>query len=184
MREGRDDNDPRDFARNKLFFATEVLSGISLREFVQKQPRSRLGVLEAVQLVQNLTKIVNEVHSRNVLYQNLTPETVIIDWNHTQSSMDQARLTLVDFSQACTKSDENPPLNQLAESRWYKAPQTNAKLHRYKSTIDTSDICALLLWLLTECDPKHSEDKLPHQQDNVNDELDRRIALAVRNASM
>ena len=184
MREGRDNNDPRDFAKNKLFFATKVLPGVSLKEFILKQARSRLGVLEAIQLIQNLTEIAKEVHSRNVLHQNLTPETVMIDWNHTQSSIDQARLTLVDFSQAYIKSDEKSPLNQLAESRWYKAPQTNVKLHRYRPTIDTSGICALLLWLLTDCDPKHNEDKLPHQQDNVKDEIDRRIALAVRNASM
>lgn len=184
LREGRDNIDSRDLPRNKLFFATTMLSGVSLKEFVQKQLHNGLGVIEAVQLVQSLTKIVKEVHSRNVVHQNLTPETVMIDWNHSQSSADQALLTLVDFSQACVKSNEKSSLNQLSESRWYKAPQANVELQRYRPTIDTSNICALLLWLLTKCDLKHERNKLPHQQHDAKDELNRKIAQAVRNASM
>lgn len=166
-----------------LSLLTEHASGCSLKDFV-KQSRGGFGVLEAIQFVQNLTTIVQEIHFRGVFHQNLGPESIIIEWDSKQTSIDQAQLILINFSQADIKSDINDQVNQSATQRWYKAPQSNVESLKYSSTIDASSICAILFWLLTNTHPRHENHLLPHEQNTVMDKLGAKIMQAVRNASM
>ena len=176
-------NGQRCSEKNKNTMIIEKLAGLSLADFVQRESRGGFAVLEAIQLVQKLTTIVQEIHSRNVFHQNLGPETIIIDWDPKKSAADEAQLTIQDFSHAYIKSDKKHQLNPSTVQSWYKPPQADAEPLKYIATIDPSSICALLFWLLTNTDPKHTTDTLPHQQENVINKLDNKIALAVRNAS-
>ena len=107
----------------------------------------------------------------------------MIEWDSKKTSIEHACLTLINFSQAYIKSDIIDPVNQQSKQRWYQAPQENVERFTYSSTIDTSGICAILLWLLTNIDPRHSYDKLPHQQDNSRDKLEKKINHAVETIS-
>ena len=113
----------------------------------------------------------------------MEPENIMIEWDSKKTSIEHACLTLINFSQAYIKSDIIDPVNQQLKQRWYQAPQENVEGFKYSSTIDTSGICAILLWLLTNIDPGHSYDKLPHQQDNSRDKLEKKINHAVETIS-
>jgi hypothetical protein len=67
---------------------------------------------------------------------------------------------------------------------WYNAPQANVESLKYSSTIDATSICAIVLWLLTNIEPRHDHGNLPHQRENVMDILDNKITKATRIASM
>ena len=182
-RDDPDKNDQRASRRSKYVLLTVRVPGSTLREFVREELRGGFGVLEAIKLVQHLIIIVNKVHSKDVFHQNIGPENIMINWDSKKSSIDEAELTLINFSQVYIKSAKNSFANQSTTQSWYQAPQANVQSLKYLSTIDVSSICALLLWLLTDTDPKHTQNMLPHQQENVIDKLNNKIAQAVRNAS-
>lgn len=171
-------------SRNDLSIIAEYTPGCNLKKFFSQMHRGDFGVLQAVQLVQNLIAIVKQVHAHGVLHQNLGPESVLIEWNPKQTSVDQAKLLLIDFSQAHIKSEKNTRMSQSTQGCWYQAPQADVESFKYSSTIDASSICGILLWLLTNIDPRHDQNVLPHQQGNVMDKLDKKIAQATRSASM
>jgi serine/threonine protein kinase len=172
----------RDY-KNALHIVTERPSGYSLNEFVNKIHRGGFRILEAIQLVQNLITIVKRVHSKGVLHQNLGPENIMIEWNSKQTSIDQAQLTLINFSQAYIKSDRNNRISPSTTERWYNAPQANDELLKYTSTIDASSICAILLWLLTNIEPRHDGNHLPHERQDVEDKINRKITETIKIAS-
>ncbi len=183
LEDSPDTDDQQLSSKSNLSLITEHSPGYSLKEFVNRIHRGGFGVLEAIQLVQNLITIVKQVHSKGVLHQNLEPENIIIELDSKQTSIDQARLILINFSQAYIKSDRHDQMIQSAAQCWYKAPQLNVESLKYSPTIDASSICAILFWLLTNTDPRHDHNLLPHQQENAMDKLDNKITQAVRNAS-
>ncbi len=183
LKSSSDDYEEQSDSKNDLSLVTQYAPTDTLKNFVNQIHRGGFEVLQAVQLVQNLIKIVERIHAKDVLHQNLGPESVLIKWDSKQTSADEAELVLINFSQAYIKSEKKAKINQSTSGCWYKAPQANVESFKYTSTIDASSICALLLWLLTNTDPRHDSKILPHQQDNVTDKLDNRIGHAVRNAS-
>ena len=179
------DNDKeRSASRSDLSIVAQYAQGYKLRKYFSQIHRGDLGVLQAIQIVQNLIAIVREVHAHGVLHQNLTPESILIEWDPKQTAADQAKLLLIDFSQAHIKSERSTPMDLSTFGCWYKAPQADVESFKYSSTIDASSICGILLWLLTNIDPRHNQNVLPHQQDNVRDKLIKKIAQATRSASM
>ena len=175
------DDNLRSGSRSDLSIVTECAPGYNLKKFFSQIHRGDVGVLQAIQIVQNLITIVKQVHDKDVLHRNLGPESVLIEWDSKQAFADQAQLFLIDFSQACIISEKD---TRSTAASWYKAPQANVESFKYSSTIDASSICGILLWLLTTIDPRHDQNKLPHQQDNVIDKLNKKITQAIRHASM
>lgn len=133
-------------------------------------------------MIQILIKIVKDIHSKGVLHQNLAPENIFIDWDDKTTSAEQATFTLTDFSQAHI-AEKNYRIKESTDTYWYQAPQFQDEILKYSSTIDASGLCALLLWLLTNVDPKHDENFLPHQNEDVMTKLNNKIASAVRESS-
>jgi serine/threonine protein kinase len=92
---GSDNNNQQLSSKNNFSLITERPSGYSLEEFINRIQSGGFGVLEAIQLVQNLITIIKCVHSRGVLYQNLEPKTIMIEWDSKQISIDKAELVLI-----------------------------------------------------------------------------------------
>jgi hypothetical protein len=178
------DDEQRFDTKNHLSLITDYGPANTLKNFVKEIHRGGFRVLQAVQLVQILIKIIQKVHANGILHQNLGPESILIRWDWENNPANKAELVLTDFSHAHIKSKKNSRMNQSSLECWYKPPQADAESFRYTSTIDASSICAILLWLLTNTVPRHDQDILPHQQDNVKDQLDSKITHAVRDASM
>jgi hypothetical protein len=171
-------------SKSNLSIVTEYAPGYSLKEFINRVHRGGLGVLQAIQLVQNLITIVKQVHSKGVLHQNLRPENIMIEWDPKYTPIDQAQLKLIDFSQAYIKSDRSDRISQSTAQCWSKAPQSNVESLIYSLTIDTSSICDILLWLLTNIEPRYDSDHLPHERPDVEERINRKITEAIRSTSM
>jgi len=184
LESGSDNNNQQLSSKNNFSLITERPLGYSLEEFINRIHRGGFGVLEAIQLVQNLITIIKCVHSRGVLHQNLEPKTIMIEWDSKQISIDKAELVLINFSHAYIKSNKSDPMIQSTGKCWYNAPQANVESLKYSSTIDATSICAIVLWLLTNIEPLHDHGNLPHQRENVMDILDSKITKATRIASM
>ena len=172
----------RSYERTDLSIVTERPSGHSLEEFVLTAHHGELDLFQAIQLAQLLTQIVQQVHGRGVLHQNLSPLDIFIDWDFRETPIDQARLTLLNFSQAYFRGDANPPEPPSIGSNWYSAPQSQTEPYKCTSTVDASTICAILLWLLTKVKPSDIKDILPHREKHVLYFLEQKILSAVQRA--
>lgn len=135
--------------------------GQSLREFMQRRRPDGLDLREAIELTLNLCGIVHEMHRQNIAHQDLSPDSIMIEWDSTRAPISEAQLTLVSFSQAVNISNNVDVAVASSKQTWYQAPQATDK--SWILTVDPSTVCAILLWLLTQVDPRHENDELPHQ---------------------
>lgn len=180
---GFDYKDHQSVNRKRLYIQTDRPLDYTLQEFVKRIHRGGFKILEAVHLIQNLTRIVKDVHSKGVLHQNLSPENIFIDWDEKSTSAEEAIFTLTDFSQAHIISEKNYQSKQSPQNYWYQALQLQDEILKHSSTVDASSLCALLFWLLTNVDPKHDGSFLPHQSEDIMTKLNNKIGSAVRESS-
>ena len=151
----------------------------SLKRFIERRNSPTIGVAEAIQLTLKLTAILREIQNRSVTHQNLSPENIMINWNSQNSSIDQAQLTVLNFSQTVMLPSRNLASTSSIR-KWYKVAQANEP--ELKATVDASGICAVLFWLITKVNPRDDTNELPHQQER--DKLNRLITMAVNEAGM
>ena len=153
---------------DSLWMIMKRVSGYSLKEFIERKCQGVLEVSAAIQLTLNLVEILQQIHNKGIFHQNLSPENIMIEWD-LKSPIDRAQLTVLNFSQAVIVSDRAHRSVASSTQKWYLSPQTNEE--GLSSTVDPSGICAILLWLLTQIDPRHDNDNLPHYlaRDKLND---------------
>jgi serine/threonine protein kinase len=162
-----------------LWMIMKRAPGYSLKEFIERKCQGVLEISAAIQLTLNLIGILQQVHNKGIFHQNLSPENIMIEWD-SKSSIDRAQLTLLNFSQAVIISNRTYTSVTSLPQKWYRASQIDDK--GLSSTVDSSDSCAVLFWLLTQIDPRHENGQLPHQQ--ARDKLNDMIKSAVKSTSM
>ncbi|CAF1416937.1 unnamed protein product [Adineta ricciae] len=164
-------------ANDKQWMITERAPGCSLEEFIQRNAINDLNMLSIVQLTLKLTGILRDLHRKKIFHQNLSPKNIMIEWDRNRS-MNDAQLTVINFSQAVRASNRTHIATTSSANKWYDAPQSNDEA--FVSTVDASDVCGILFWLLTKNKPVRSRAELPHQQfyDRIND-VSRNAAQAI-----
>lgn len=129
----------------------EDFAGISLKEYLEKEPQRLKSALE---ISLQLSKTLEELHSRYIIHNNINPENILIN-----PSTGQVRL--MGFSIATDLKKENQPdqIKKVNELLLYIAPEQTGRL---KNTIDyRSDLYSLgilLYQLFTRTSPFLSED--------------------------
>ena len=174
-------NQPEDRSDSQIsWILMERAPGRSLQDFfMDTNNRESLSLLKSIQLTQKLIEIIGYVHEQQVFHQNLSPDHIIIDWDARTTSIRQAQLTLINFTQAkinIRQDDQSSELTRPPSSKWYNPPQNNHI--SLDATIDASNVCAVLLWLLTHIVPQHDNQILPHYQPEVPEQIDDTIASA------
>ncbi len=165
--------------RDNVWMIMERAPGCSLKEFIERKCQGVLEISTAIKLTLNLIGIIQQMHNKGIFHQNLSPENIMIEWD-LKSSIDRAQLTILNFSQAVIVSNKaHTPIKSSTE-KWYHAPQIDDQ--GLSSTVDPSGSCAILFWLLTQIEPGHGNDELPHQR--ARDKLDDMIRSAVKSTSM
>ncbi|CAF1018672.1 unnamed protein product [Adineta steineri] len=144
-----------------LWMIMKRASGYSLKEFIERKCQGVLQISAAIQLTLNLVEIIQQVHKKGLFHLNLSPENIMIEWD-LKVSISCAQLTVLNFNQATIVSDRTYIPVTTSAQKWYHARQIDDK--GLSSTIDPSAICAILFWLLTQIDPHHDNDALPHQR--------------------
>ena len=150
----------------------------SLRDFVERQDSPTLTIVDAIQLAQNLTGIIKQIHDRNIFHRNLSPENIMINRPNQQTPIGEAQLTVINFSQALISSGRINQEMPLPVTTWYQAAQS--KEPGLVATVDTTGICAVLLWLITKVNPRFDTEEAPHQQ--VRDKINQMIAIILNAA--
>ena len=126
--------------------------GYSLKDLIETKHHNELEILEAVQLTQRLLDMITNIHSQGVVYGNLKPEHIMINWDIKNSSLKEAQLSLINFSEAYNISNESNPITNF--------------------NTDAADICALLFWLITKMDLKNDYDRFQCEQ-NIENKINR-----------
>jgi serine/threonine protein kinase len=165
--------------RDNVWMIMERAPGSSLKEFIERKCQGVLEITTAIKVTLNLIGIIQQMHNKGIFHQNLSPENIMIEWN-PKSSINHAQLTILNFSQAVIVSNITHTSVPSSTDKWYHALQIDDQ--GFSSTVDSSDSCAILFWLLTQIDPRYDNDELPHQQ--ARDELDDMIKSAVKSTSM
>jgi serine/threonine protein kinase len=165
--------------RDNLWMIIKRAPGYSLKEFIERKCQGVLEISIAIKLTLNLIEILQQMHNKGIFHQNLSPENIMIEWD-SKCSIDRAQLTILNFSQAVIVSNRTHTSVTSSTEKWYHAPQIDDR--GFSSTVDSSGSCAILLWLLTQIDPRHDNDELPHQQ--ARDKLNDMIKSAVKSTSM
>ena len=158
----------------------ERAQGFSLKDFVERSDSPTLSVVDAIQLSQNLIGIIKQIHARNIFYRNLSPENIMVYRQNQQTPVSQAQLTLINFSQALTSSGQTDYAVPSSTVIWCQAAQS--KEQALAATVDTTGICAVLLWLITKVNPRYDTEETPHQQ--VRDKLNQMITVTLNAAGM
>jgi serine/threonine protein kinase len=162
-----------------LWMIMKRAPGYSLKEFIERKCQGVFEIPAAIQLTLNLVGILQQVHNKEIFHLNLSPENIMIEWD-AKSSIDCAQLTVLNFNQAMNVSNKIHTSIKSSIQKWYHPRQIDDK--GLSSTVDPSGICAILFWLVTQIDPQHDNDELPHQQ--AREKLNGAINSAVKSTSM
>ncbi|CAF1308304.1 unnamed protein product [Rotaria sordida] len=157
----------------------KYIPGVTLREFVMSRLKQdgTISLLAAIKLAQQLLLIVKQIHLRGIVHRDLKHLNLMVD-EQKGCPAEDARIYVVDFGLAYIETEEeidwsnfddykkNCPKTNLGEpigNAYYRVPQLEAKnwnklsdfekynllFDRRSPTIDTSNVCSILFWLIT-----------------------------------
>ncbi|CAF1368454.1 unnamed protein product [Didymodactylos carnosus] len=133
----------------KFWIIMECAPGCTLKEFINKTCRGRITFLEAILITQQLVSVVKNRHSKGILHRNILLENIMIEWDYQHSPIDTIKITLINFSYSYTKEiDVSTTTHQSSKTNRYNSP-----------TIDTINVCSILLWLLTNVELPITKEK-------------------------
>jgi serine/threonine protein kinase len=145
-----------------------------------------LSIRENLIISLKLVHLVKQIHNRNVVHRNISPQNILINYDSSMSP-DQIHVGLIDFDFAWIEQPNNDSSNldqvkDLIVNNFYQVPQlteqspnkntTDKNITQQSRTIDTTLICAILFWMITGREPKCSRNengKAPHQLNGIED---------------
>lgn len=165
--------DPDQNNDKKLWALMDIVSGVTLSDYINQMDRKTLRLKEAVMITRQLLTIVKAMHTEGVVHRDLKPGNIMIDPK-------TGTLTVIDFGMTFNRSHEkSDPLDNpdqegtsiAAEmaNRFYRPPQM--EIHSYNSNenaireqrrspkVDTSMLAALLFWMTTGMHPLHMKER-------------------------
>ncbi|CAF1508684.1 unnamed protein product [Didymodactylos carnosus] len=172
----------------KLWILIDSIETTTLYDLINQRP---LCIRENLMISLKLVHLIKQIHSRNVVHRNISPQNILINYDSSMSP-DQIHVGLIDFDFAWIEQPNNDSSNldqvkDLIVNNFYRVPQfaiqslntntTDKDIEQINSdqrsrTIDTSFICAILFWMITGRDPKcsrHENGQAPHQLNGVED---------------
>ncbi|CAF4976038.1 unnamed protein product [Rotaria sp. Silwood1] len=164
-----DDQSNKEFWNIMRFTDAERLS-----DYVKN---NKADLREALKIAQQLLTIIKQIHAQNIIHRDIQPKNILVQY---RSNSDEISLILMNFSSAWinnyqwANSEENIDV-ELGNS-FYQMPQfekrqnenNDEQLREYQCSpkIDTTGVCAILFWLITNHEPKESKNidkQAPHK---------------------
>jgi serine/threonine protein kinase len=155
-----------------MWIITSVISELTLEDFVHNY-KSEITFHKVLLLTRQLLEIIQRCHKYHIVHRNLRPNNIIVQHNNDHLSVDEIKLALIDFSLAwidrqelsMTEEDDLKILEQVIErhsNNNLKQSSANtfsplqqilsslSKNQRCSRTIDSTNVCHILFWLLTD----------------------------------
>lgn len=143
---------------------------------------------KALLLAQQLLEIVQRCHKLHIVHRNLQPRNIIIQQNNDHPTVDDIKLVLIDFSLAWTDSqelsitdeDDLKILDEVVQRHsnndfclLQHFLSSSLKSQRYSPTIDSTSVCRILFWLLTDkwLDQIHYTNTYPHHENEYQQKI-------------
>lgn len=139
-------------SNGQLYFAMQLIEGMSLSERIQKGP---LEEEEAVRLVCKVARAVQHLHDSGIIHRDLKPSNILLD--------DEGRPYVTDFGLAkLTDTDgEKTQTGVIAGTPSYMAPeQASQGRHPVGPAVDVYSLGAILYELLTGRPPFREDSPL------------------------
>lgn len=162
---------------HKLWSIIEYVPGSTLDEFFKQQRQAAVSLQEALAISRQLLAIVKTVQAKDIVHRDIKPDNILVTGNEQN-----IQSVLIDFGMSYSRgnelfdnddevSDENENETDVGDqlgNHFYKPFQLFVQLHvkdktkftetRRSRTIDTSEIVAILFWLITGERPKSNKD--------------------------
>jgi serine/threonine protein kinase len=177
-----------------MWIITQLISELTLESFVHKY-KSEITFPKALFLTRQLLEIIQRCHKVNIFHRNLHPNNIIVQPSNDHASISETKIVLIDFGLAWFDSEElsitdEDDLEVLSEA--IKRYSTNdlkdtlpntfyaltqlwslGKSQRCSSTVDTTGVCWILFWLLTDKWPDQvCPSSYPHHQNEYQEKID------------
>lgn len=139
------------FTDDRLWFATEIIEGESLRKYVEKH--GSLPVSEAVHMMCQALDVVAYLHQEDVVHRSLRPESVLV-----QRQSGAFTVHIADLASAkCFLSAELQQITTLSERgtsiHGFTAPEALTDFDKLDPRSDIYALGAMLYFILTGRDP-------------------------------
>ena len=136
--------------------------GKPLEQVRSSEEFSNINILQiSLEITLKLLNIVKSMHKKEVYHCNLSPSHVMVEFLKTGSPIPTIELTVLDFSEAFISPDYLDSQNTESMRLWHVTAQND--IPELKATIDTSGVCAILFWLMTNGTFQPSRDTTPRQ---------------------
>ena len=177
-----------------IWMINSLNSELTLRDYVIGQ-KSEMTLYQVLCLIQQLLEIVRRCHHAGVLHRNLHPNNILVKKNKDPTCRDEIKLILIGFDIAWVDSKElvitdEEDLQIILKQAKDPVDDSFCTLKRFLSldssqnqrrspTIDSTAVCYIFFWLLTDRwpDRMHDTDIQPHYelqcQKKIKDKLGR-----------
>ena len=164
-----------------MWMITSVISEFTLEDYVE-QHKSSMTFDQALILIRQLLQIVRRCHDAGVLHRNLQPKNILVKRSNDPTFADEIKLVLIDFGLAWIDSKEvlitdqedlqiiekysTQSSDEIFCALQHLLSSTSSEDQYRKPTIDSTNICCILFWLLTNQwpDGMYSTDMQPHYE--------------------
>ncbi len=195
-----------DMTRKKdspMWMITQLISELTLEDFVNKS-KSEITFHKALLLTRQLLEIVQRCHKVHIFHRNLQPSNIIVQQYNDHASVDDIKLVLIDFGLAwidnpelsITDEDDLKMLDQVIKrhsNKNLKQPSDNifcilqhflslsSESQRRSPTIDSTSVCRILFWLLTDKwpDQVYYTNTYPHYENEYQQKINEKLGRII-----
>jgi serine/threonine protein kinase len=186
-----------------MWMITQLISELTLEDFVDKH-KSEITFHKALLLTRQLLEIVQRCHKLHIFHRNLQPSNIIVQQNNDHAAIDEIKLVLIDFGLAwidsqelsVTDEDDFKMLDQVIRrhsNKNLKQPSDklscllqhllspSSKSQRCSPTIDSTGICHVLFWLLTNKwpDQVYYTNTYPHYENEYQQKINEKLGRII-----
>jgi len=136
---------------NTAYYVMTYITGITLKELVDKQQDKRLIIDNALHYTKQILVAVGEIHKQGILHRDIKPENIMITPNDG--------VVLIDFGSARQYVEDIKVTQTVMISHGYAPPEQYSEKHNRGTYTDIYGIGATLYYCITGHKPTNALDR-------------------------
>ena len=151
-------------SNNDPWIIMEYINGVTLLNYVKSRS---MNFRDKLIITRKLLHLIEKIHSRNIVHRYMKPDNIIVTTPHNEISLFFIDLTQA-YSMESVGDDHVHLINPFYQPiQFEKESNDEHRSDLCNPSIDTTFVCAILFWLITEHHPKESkniDEEAPHQR--------------------